>query len=213
MNKKIIGIIAIVIIVIGIIVTAIQGVNFDLVYKEHKEIDIYIGKDFNSEDIEKIAKEVFGDQKVIVSKVELFQDMVTLKTENITDDQKAELNKKINEKYVLDNKVDDIQIMDIPKISELDLIKPYILPVVIALILVEAYLVVYLIIYKKQSKENVEISIPKSMLELFISVVGVQLVYFSIISITRFPVNRLVIPISILLFITTTIVKFIKNDK
>ena len=196
MNKKIIGAIAIVIIVIGIIVTAICDFNANLIYKEHKEVDIYIGKEFDNKEVETLAKEIFDGQEVIVSKAELFEDMANIKTSNITDEQKEKLNAKINEKYGTDNKIEDLVVIEIPRTNGLDLIKPYILPLLISLVLIEVYLVIYLLIYKKNSKEEVKVNIPKSMLELFIATFGIQLVYFSIISITRFPANNLVIPIS-----------------
>ena len=212
MNKKIIvGIIAIAIIVAGLIVTAILDINADLIYKEHKEVDIYIGKEFENKDIESIVKEVTGEQRVIVSKVELFDDMATVKISDISDDQIKEINTKINEKYGVDNKAEEIQTLNVPKTNALDLIRPYVVPVIVALALVEGYLVVYLLVFKKTSKETVDINIPKSMLELFLSVAGVQLVYFAIIAITRFPANRLVIPVGLILFIATTVANFIKK--
>ena len=211
MNKKIIGIIAIAIIIIGIVVTAILDINSDLIYKAHKELDINIGKQFDNKEIEDIVKEATGASKVMVSKVELYEDMANIKIEDATEEQIAQINSKINEKYSLENKTEDIVITDVPKVKAFDLIKPYILPTIIAFIFVEVYLVTYLVIYKKTSKESVEINIPKSMLELFIATIGVQLVYASIISITRFPANEFIIPISIVLFIITTMVKFIKK--
>ena len=211
MNKKIVGAIAIAIIVIGIIVTAILGINSDLIYRDHQEIDIKIGKEFEEKDIEAIVSQVIGNGKVSVSKVELFKDMATIRVENITDDQLSEMNTKINEKYEIDNKVEDITKVEVPRAKWIDLIKPYIVPVIISMLLIEAYLVIYLLVYKKTSKEVVEINIPKSMLELFLAVGGVQLVYFSLIVITRFQANRVVIPISIVLFIATAMAKFIKK--
>ena len=211
MNKKIVGAIAIAIIVIGIIVTAILGINSDLMYRDHQEIDIKIGKEFEDRDIEAIVSEVIGNGKVSVSKVELFKDMATIRVDSITDDQLSAINTKINEKYEVDNKIEDITKVEVPRAKWMDLIKPYILPVIISMVLIEAYLVIYLLIYKKTSKEVVEINIPKSMLELFLAAGGVQLVYFSLIVITRFQANRVVIPISILLFIATAMAKFIKK--
>ena len=211
MNKKIVGAIAIAIIVIGIIVTAILGINSDLIYRDHQEIDIKIGKEFEDKDIETIVSEVVGNAKVSVSKVEMFKDMVTIRVDNITDDQLAEINTKINEKYEVDNKVEDITKVEVPRAKWMDLIKPYILPVTISMVLIEAYLVIYLLVYKKTSKEVVEVNIPKSMLELFLAAGGIQLVYFSIIVITRFQANRVVLPISMILFIATAMAKFIKK--
>ena len=132
MSKKIVGAIAIAIIVIGIIVTAILDINSDLIYRKHQEIDIKIGKEFEDKDIEAIVNEVVENEKVSVSKVELFKDMATIRIENITDEQLSQINTKINEKYEIDNKVEDITKIEVPRAFGLDLIKPYIFPVIIS---------------------------------------------------------------------------------
>ncbi|MBP3255777.1 MAG: hypothetical protein J6M60_04745 [Clostridia bacterium] len=211
MNKKIIGIIAFAIIIIGIVVTVVLGIDSDLVYKAHKELDVSIGKEFDNKEIESIVKEVVEGKEVIVSKVELYEDMANIKIEDITDEQIEQINSKINEKFSTDNKVDDIIITEVPKANTIDFLKPYIVPTIIALVIIEIYLVIYLIIYKKTNKENVEVNIPKSMLELFASVVVILLIFLSVAIFTKFPINGFVIPGALLLFVITTIAYFIKK--
>ena len=75
-NKKIVGAILTLIILAGIIITSIWGLNFSLNYSNHKVIDIYIGQEFENKDIYQIAKEVLGDVKIEIQKVELYEDIV-----------------------------------------------------------------------------------------------------------------------------------------
>ena len=68
MKKVIYGILACVIIS-GIIITATIGLNADITYSKNVEIDAYIGKTAEIKDIKQIAKEVFGNEKIIVQKI------------------------------------------------------------------------------------------------------------------------------------------------
>ena len=128
-KKNLIGILLGIIIIIGIILTTIIGLNLDLMYSSHKSIDINLQKQFENEDVYKIAKEVFENQKVKVQKVELYEDMVSIIVKDATDEQLENLNTKLNEKYELENKKDDMVITNVPSVEISDLVKPYILPV------------------------------------------------------------------------------------
>lgn len=101
--KKIAQIILICLVLAGIIVIATLGFNVGVRYGENTQININIGKEFDSKDIKNIAKEVFGNQSVIVEYVEIYKDVVQITVKDATDEQIAELNNKINEKYELSN--------------------------------------------------------------------------------------------------------------
>ena len=98
MNKKLIGFSAIVII-IGIIIMAVKGFNVSLKYKEHKVVQISLGQEFDTKDVDKIAEDVLGKGKVFVEKAGLYNDVIRINAEEITDEQANEIAKKINEKY------------------------------------------------------------------------------------------------------------------
>ena len=93
MKKVIYGILACVI-VVGIIITATIGLNVDIVYSKNVEIDAYIGKTADIKDIKQIAKEVFGGEKMIVQKIELFDDMFSITMKDKSDE---ELNEKVEQ--------------------------------------------------------------------------------------------------------------------
>ena len=67
-KKYLIGLLFCIIIIVGIILTATIGLNLNLMYSNHKSIDIYLEKEFDNNDIYKIAKEVFGNEEVKVQK-------------------------------------------------------------------------------------------------------------------------------------------------
>lgn len=202
-NKTIIEIILTVIIIAGIVMTCVYGLNFNLNYSNHKEIDIYIGQEFENQDIYQIAKEVFGNKEITVKKVELYEDMVSISVKDITDEELTNLNTKINEKYSIENTVESIEVTDVANVRLRDLIKPYILPVAISFTIIIIYIAIYNEVYKRKGRE---VNNFKTLIKTIVSIIGVQLVYISLLAITRVEVNRLTIPAGIALYIITTIV-------
>jgi len=76
-TKIIIAIIAVVILA-GIIITLTIGLNFDLRYQESKSIQLYLETDFDISDIKQITDEVMPGEKVIIQKVEVYEDTVNI---------------------------------------------------------------------------------------------------------------------------------------
>ena len=201
-SKKIITIIAILIIIAGVIVTAVFGFNISLQYSKHKQLDIGIGKEFDNGDIYSIAKEVVNDQ-VIVQKLEIYEDAVSIGVKDITDEQLEQLLTKINEKYETSNKKEDVQITEIPNVRLRELIKPYITPVIVSFVLTVIYILLYIVINNKMGKN---IKLLEELVKALAIIIGLEMVYVSIIAITRIPVNTLVIPVGIIVYAISTIV-------
>ena len=93
--KKVIYAILVCTIIAGIVVIATMGLKADLIYSKNVEIDIYIGKTFEKNDIQSIVSEVFPNERVIIQEIELFEDMVSIKLLDTRTDE--ELNKKVEE--------------------------------------------------------------------------------------------------------------------
>lgn len=206
--KKVVYIILACIIIIGTVITATMGLKADLIYSKNAEIDIYIGKQVNKEEINDIVKEVFSEKKVIVQQIELFEDMVSITIPEKSDEelktQIEQLNTKINEKYGTENKAEDIKVIHNSKIKLSNIIKPYIVPIAISVLVILVYVIVR---YRK-------LGILKTIVSYILTVGAVEAVFLSIIAITRFPINRLVIPIGLLLYVTTiTILGFLNENK
>ena len=128
--KKVVYAILICIIIAGIVVISTIGLKADIVYSKNVEIDVYLGKVFEENDINGIVNEVFPNERTIIQKVELFEDMfcVTLadtRTDEELDSKVEELVNKLNEKYGTELKLEDIEIRHNPKVNLSSIVIPY----------------------------------------------------------------------------------------
>lgn len=139
-KKRIAYIVLACIIIIGIIVIAFAGFNVSLKYSPNKQVSVYIGKEFETNEIKSIVKEIIGNKKVIVQKVELYEEIASITVKDITDEQIEQLNTKINEKYGLENTVkDDIKVTQSSNLRIRDMVKPLIMPVALSLVIILIY--------------------------------------------------------------------------
>lgn len=194
-KQKVVSIIIAVIIIAGAIVTGIMGLNYDLRYQETKKIELYISKDFEISDIKAITDEVMGKEPVIIQKVEVYEDSVSITAKDITDEQKQNIIEKINEKYETELSADSTQIQTIPHTRGRDIAKPYIAPFVIATVIILLYMAVR---YRK-------IGIGKTLLKTILISVVAQATLLSVIAITRIPVGRLTIPMIVTVYMLTLV--------
>ena len=196
-NKKvkIIAILSIIIIIAGIIMIITKGYNFDLKYSDANRILLDIGTTFNNKDIKSITDEVLGNQKVMIQKVEVFEDAVSITAKEITEEQKTNLINKINEKYGTTTKAEDIEITTIAHTRGRDIIKPYIVPFLIATIIIVIYMMI----------RYYKLNAFKVLLKTVCMVIYTQIMLFSIIAITRIPIGRLTIPMVLTVYILTLV--------
>lgn len=194
-KQKILSIIIAVIIITGAIVTGVMGLNYDLRYQETKNIELYIAKDFEIADIKAITDEVMGKSPVIIRKVEVYEDSVSITAKDITDEQKQSIIEKINEKYETELSADSTQIETIPHTRGRDIAKPYIIPFIISTVIILVYMAIR---YRK-------IGILKTLLTTISTSVAAQAVLLSIIAITRIPVGRLTIPMIVTVYMLTLV--------
>lgn len=204
--KKIIYAILICIIIAGIVVIATVGLNADIIYSKNVELDISIDSGFERDDIESIVSEVFPGEKAIIQEIEFFGDMVSITVEDRDEDELNskidELNTKINEKYGIENEVDDILVTHNAKVKLSSLLTPYLLTIGISIVIILIYAGIR---YKK-------LGVMKTLISYIISIVGIEMLYLSIIAITRVPVNRTIIPIGLILLVLVVTVLGVKNE-
>ena len=211
MSKKIIYILLALIIVAGVIMTCVKGFNVDTMYTDNVRLYVYIQKEFENNDVKQIAKEVFGTDKIVVQKVEVYEDMavITIKQKdvnNINVELKylvEQLNTKINEKYEIENTTDDIIIKYEPKLKLTSILKPYIIPSVITTVIILIYAFIR---YMKLGSFRI---IGKYLLAIIIP----ELVYASVLVICRIPVNKFVAPIGLLVYAVSIVVVTIIKEK
>ena len=195
-KQKIALIIFAIIIIVGLVVTFTVGFNFELKMQETKKVELYVQNSFEISDIKNIVNEVMPDQEVIIQKVEVFEDSVSIIAKDITEEQKQQLIEKVNEKYQTEISADSIEIVTIPNTRGRDLIKPYIVPFAISSVLILAYMAIK---YRKLGSL-------KTVLKVITTIIVSQALLFSLIAITRYPIGRLTIPMVITLYLFTLLV-------
>lgn len=202
-NNKIGYLIIILVVVVGIIMIDLKGFNFELKYQEAKRIEIVLNKNFEKTEIKQIAKEIFGGQKVLVQKLEIYEDAVTITVKEITDEQKTDFVNKVNEKYGTELKAEDISVIDVSHTRGRDLITPYIWSFVIVTIIILVYMMIR---YYKLGSLNVSSKV-------LVTLIAAELLLFSIVAITRIPVGRATIPLVLCVYILTTLGLTCKFEK
>ena len=183
--KKLLMFSLIVFILAGIIVVLFKGFNIDLQLRSHDTIEYVVGKDFEIKKIEEISKEIFVGKPVVVRVIEVFDDAVSIKSSQITEEEKNNLIVKLNENFGTDYSSEDIKIITNPGLRLRQIIKPYILPSLISFLLIYIFYIIRFI--KNIGKE------------VFLKSIGLlllmNLAIFSFIAISRLYINTITIPI------------------
>ena len=199
-NKPLLIIVIGIIILAGIIVIATMGFNFDLKYKKTQRIELNLEKEFEISDIKQITDEIFGKEQVIIQKVEIYEDAVSITAKEITDEQKNNLVTKINEKYETEISSDDISTEEIPHTKLRDIAKPYVIPFTLATVIILVYVAIR---YYKLGAEKI-------VVKTLGRIILYQAVLFSLIAITRMPIGYSTIPMVLAVYLIS-LVEFGKN--
>lgn len=196
---KIISIILIIIFIISIVLTGIRGLNVDLNYAEGVSVLFDINDQFNTKDIENIAREVWPDGQIIVQKVEVYDETALIKVSSVNDEQLQSLADKINEKYGLELQISDLTLQYNSNVQIRDIVAPYVVPMLIA----TALIVVYYSIRFRGVRE---------ILDLLIKLIFAEGILYSIYAITRLPIDVLTMPIGMIIFAGVTIYITLKHE-
>lgn len=194
-KMKIMALIIALVVLVGIIVTFTVGLNFDLRYQEAKKIQLYLGKSFEITDIEAISKEVLSNQKVMIQKVEVFEDTVSILAKEITEEQKNNIINKINEKYELELTADATQITNVPHTRGRDIVRPYLAPFAIATGIILVYMAI------RYYKLGMVSTLGKTIAMLVIA----QATLLSVMAIARIPIGRLTIPLVLATYVLSLV--------
>lgn len=206
--KKVIYAILICLIIAGIVIIVTVGLKADIIYSKNVELDIYLGKSFEIKDIQNIVNEVFPKERAIIQEIELFEDTVSItlednRTEEELNSKIEELNKKINEKYELENEAKDITVTHNPKIKLSSILMPYVYSLGISLVIILIYVGIR---YRK-------LGIVKTLITYLLAIGATEILLLSVIAITRFPINRLVIPVGLLIFVVVITILGFSNER
>lgn len=201
-SKKIIILGVILLIIAGIIVVSLKGFNVALTFGKHESVELKVGKEINMNDVNEICSEIFG-KKYVAKELEVFGDSFQINVESITDEEKASLIEKVNEKFEVEKKVEDLNINSISNRRIRDVLTQYILPMTITFAIVIVYM---LIRFKKINAINI-------VIKCVLKIILVQAIYYSLVAIIRIPVSDLIINISMLISILQLVYFVNKEEK
>lgn len=202
-SKKIILLGLILLIIAGIVVVSLKGFNVSLMLEQHEAINIVIGKEINIKDIQNICNEIFKNKKVVVRTVDLFNDSVNISLKSITDEEKNELVNKLNEKYGTELTSEELKVNSISNVRIRDLIRPYIKPIIISVVIIIAYLI---IIFRKLKTLEV-------LGNIFLIILLTEATLASVIAIVRIPVSPIIINLMAVVAVIELLIYISKTSK
>ena len=162
----------------------LSGFNLGTNYGSSKIINIYMTEKYSMDDVKSIVNETLGE-KYEIGYTDEFEDTISVKVKEASNEQISNLKTKIREKYNIEDDVESIMIINSSNIRILDIVKEYIKPILITFVLVIIY---YAVAFRK-------LGIMKSFVSPILEVVGVGDVYVSILAIARVPINEIIIPV------------------
>ena len=166
------------IIIAGIVAVYMWGFNKELRFSQSQKIDIYVEQEVNREQIEKIADEVLGMHNMVQT-VEIYEDMVTIREISISEQQRNTIVNKVKKIYEFEQTAEKTVIDNIPATRFRDIYKQYVVPFVISVVLVTAYMAIRY--YKK--------GILKVVAKALLIPVIAELLLLSWMAIVRIPIG------------------------
>ena len=103
--KKKLFIVAIVVVIVAAFIVAAIGFNVDIKYREHTSIIVPIGEKYNMSDVKKITDEVFANKEVVLENSGLYDDELSIRVADASDEQIETLKNKMNEKFNIAQKI------------------------------------------------------------------------------------------------------------
>ena len=198
-KSKILCVILAVIFIAAIISTAIRGLKVDINYSEGVTMVLDIGKEFETKDVRDIAKEIWSGKDVLVQKVEVYDESVSVKVPELNEEQINNFVTKINEKYQLELTSADVSVLYNSNERLRNIVRPYVIPLIIA----TALIVVYYSIRFKGVKE---------ILNLLLTLIAVEGIIYSIHALLLLPINVFTMPVVMIAYAGVVIGVTIKSE-
>ena len=191
------------VILAGIVVVGIFGFNKELRYGQGQVINVYVEQMVDATNIKKLVNECLAGKTNMVQTVEIYQDYVTIKAKEITEEQKNNIVNKLKENYEFSQTAEDTTIENVAATKYIDIYKKYIVPFAVSGVIVLAYIVIR---YHKKG-------ILKVLGRTIIIPVFGELFLLSIIAITRIPVGRYTPVLVIAMYIASIMMVIRENEK
>lgn len=202
-SKKILILGIILLILAGIIVVALKGLNVSLMFGKHEVVEIKLNSNMNLDTMKQICDDVFQNKEYVVKELEVFGDSVQINVKSITDEEKANLVNQVNEKFETQKTVEDLNINPVSNKRIRDVVKPYIVPMAIS------FGIVFVYIFIRFRKINPIKIILDFMLKLFLT----EAILLSIVAIARIPVSEVLINLAMILAVAELVSTIAKSEK
>lgn len=206
-NKKVIIYSIIVLIIIAGIVSAFVGkFNYTLMFSEHKQIDVYLGRTYDLKDIKQIAEETFNGSKIVYREIETFHDSISINVKEANEEQIKTLESKLKEKYEISGDTQILETTNVAHIKGIDIIKPYITSIIVATVLVLIYTAI----------RYFKLGVIKVTLTMFVRIVAIEALLLSIIAIFKIQIGTWTLPIAIfayMLIVLGTTIQYENEEK
>ena len=202
-NKKIIAIAIIALVILaGIVVVNIWGFNKELRYAQSQSIDINVEQQVDVSKVKNIANEILGLSNMVQT-IEIYEDTVSIRANSISEEQKNNIVNKLKETYEFEQTADKVDINTVPATRIRDMYKQYVFPIAISAIVVVIYMAIRY--YKKGILKVVARTVAIPLVA--------QLLFFSIVAITRIPMGRFIPTFVILVYIASVMYIIKINEK
>ena len=201
-NRILYGIIVIIILV-GLVMYFAHGFNTGSRFGEYTKLSLYIESGINLDELKPIVSESFNGKTAIYQDVEYFGQMVLITLPKVSSEEIDSFVAKINEKYSLEYSAEDLNVLTMPGQSLYEIIKPYIVPLLILL----AITVMYFAIKFRA------IGFTKMLIKPIAVIVVCIAFVMSIYLIGNFPLDKGLVPISLIALAAGLIYTTIDNNR
>lgn len=191
--KKVLALFVVIVLILGTSMVVKKGFNYGIEYKEVTELKFMLGQVLDMDEVESIVNEAFNNKETRIQKIDYFNDYVNISVVEPTDEEIQALLDKLNARYSQNNEMNNISRVKTANVSFTEIIKPYILPSIVALVLVLLYMIVR---FRNQGILKV------ALLPIFATIVA-EVLFFAICAIIRIPITIWTMPFALILMILT----------
>ncbi len=202
-SKKIVMLGLILLIIAGLIVVALKGFQVSLLFGKHETVELNVGKEVDVKTVKEICHTVLQNQKYVVKELEVFGDSFQVNVKSMTEDEKSNLINQVNEKFETEKTVEDLNISSISNRRIRDVMKPYIVPMILVFGIVTLYT---LIRFRK-------IQALKMVLDYIWKIALTEILLLCVIAIIRIPVNEIWINLLMIIAIAELVYFISKGEK
>ena len=121
----------------------------------------------------------------------------------VSDEQIADLNTKINEKFGIENAITDVEVTHNANLKLKSIVKPYLVPMLIVTILVILYTI---IVYRK-------LGVLKVLYNTAMAIIIPEATLISLYAVARIPVNRITMIIGLIVYIASITLNIVYLQK